>query len=153
MDADRESALTSHAGKERIASCGCGGLKAAISGEPSDIYVCSCEVCQQRSGGAFTYAAIFPEADVTVTGESRSWRRKAQSGRWIENSFCPTCGSQVFAHISDEIGINLGAFDAPDQFTPTYELWAIRREGWLPEFPGMRRYDRNRESEGRTEET
>jgi hypothetical protein len=27
----------------------------------------------------------------------------------------------------------------------------IRRETWLPEFPGMRHYDKDRESDGRTE--
>jgi hypothetical protein len=27
----------------------------------------------------------------------------------------------------------------------------IRREAWLPEFPGTRRYDRDRESDGRSE--
>lgn len=134
MDADRESALTSHAGKERIASCGCGGLKAAISGEPSDIYVCSCEVCQQRSGGAFTYAAIFPEADVTVTGESRSWRRKAQSGRWIENSFCPTCGIAVFFRsqgLPGMIGIAVGCLSDRDFPKPNRVFWASRRHRWL----------------------
>ena len=26
------------------------------------------------------------------------------------------------------------ALDAPDQLRPTYELWTVRREAWLPEF-------------------
>ena len=52
----------------------------------------------------------------------------------------------------DEIGVNLGSFDAPDQFTPTYELWAVRRESWLPPFPLRKRYERDREGEGRTED-
>ncbi len=36
---------------------------------------------------------------------------------------------------ADEIEVNLGALDAPDQLLPTYELWTIRRESWLPSFP------------------
>jgi hypothetical protein len=35
---------------------------------------------------------------------------------------------------------------------PTYELWTVRRESWLPPFPLKRRYDRNREAAGRFEE-
>ena len=52
----------------------------------------------------------------------------------------------------DEIEINLGSLDAPDQLTPTYELWTVRRESWLPPFPLARRYKRDREATGRTEE-
>ena len=47
--------------------------------------------------------------------------------------------------------VNLGALDAPDRFVPTYELWTIRREGWLPPFPVARHYERNREGTGREE--
>jgi hypothetical protein len=124
--------------------CLCGALRFVAKGQPYRVGICHCLDCRKSHGALFHASAIFPEDAVTVTGGWHSYQ---------DRSFCPTCGSQVFAHIGDEIGINLGAFDAPDQFTPTYELWTIRREGWLPEFPGMRRYDRDRESEGRTEET
>jgi hypothetical protein len=99
--------------------------------------------CRKSHGALFHGSAIFPEGAVTVTGAFATWG---------DRSFCPTCGSQVFAQIGDEIGLNLGSFDAPDQFRPTYELWTIRREGWLPDFPGLRPYSGNRESEGRSEE-
>jgi hypothetical protein len=42
--------------------------------------------------------------------------------------------------------------DAPDQLMPTYESWTIRRESWLPPFPLMKRYDRDREATGRFED-
>jgi len=35
--------------------------------------------------------------------------------------------------------VNLGTLDAPDQLTPTYESWIVRRESWLPPFPLTRR--------------
>jgi hypothetical protein len=34
---------------------------------------------------------------------------------------------------------------------PTYELWTVRREAWLPPFPLKRRYERDREATGRFE--
>ena len=52
----------------------------------------------------------------------------------------------------DEIEVSLGAFDAPDRFTPTYELWTVRREAWLPPFPLAHHYEHNREGEGRLED-
>jgi hypothetical protein len=47
--------------------------------------------------------------------------------------------------------VHLGSLDAPDQLTPTYELWTIRREAWLPPFPVARLYARDREVTGRSE--
>ena len=38
----------------------------------------------------------------------------------------------------------LGALDSPNQLVPTYELWTIRRESWLPSFPLAERYERDR---------
>jgi len=122
--------------------CLCGALRFVAAGQPYRVGICHCMDCRKNHGALFHASAIFPEAAVTLTG---TWTT------WGDRSFCPTCGSPVFAHIEDEIGLNLGVFDAPDQFRPTYELWTIRREGWLPEFAGIRSYTGNRESEGRTE--
>jgi len=66
--------------------------------------------------------------------------------------FCPVCGSPVYGQFGDEIGVNLGAFDTVDAFRPTYELWCVRRESWLPPFPVKHSYAGNREGEGRSED-
>ncbi len=66
--------------------------------------------------------------------------------------FCPHCGSPVFGRSADEIELNLGSLDAPDQFKPTYELWTIRRESWLPPFPNMKGYERDRDGSSRFED-
>jgi len=80
---------------------------------------------------------------VTIEGETVEY-----AGR----HFCPRCGSSVFGRSGDEVEVNLGSLDAPDQFAPTYELWTVRREAWLPPFPVKRLYDRDRESMGRSED-
>jgi len=79
---------------------------------------------------------------VTITGET---------GHYGNRHFCPRCGSPVFAIDGDEIIVNLGSLDAPGQFTPTYELWTIRREAWLPPFPVKRLYERDRDAADRIE--
>ena len=123
--------------------CLCGALRFTAIGAPYRVGLCHCLDCRKNHGALFHASAIFPETAVTLTG---TWQT------YGDRSFCPTCGSPVFAHIEDEIGINLGAFDATDQFRPTYELWTIRRESWLPEFTGMRHFDQNRESSTRSED-
>ena len=122
------------------ASCLCGALR--LTGQPYRVGICHCMDCRKSHGALFHASAIFPADAVTIQGESREY-----AGR----QFCPTCGSPVFGIFGDEIGINLGAFDAPDQFTPTYELWTIRRESWLPPFPLARHHERDRPTATRTE--
>ncbi len=123
--------------------CLCGALRFTAIGRPYRVGVCHCLDCRKNHGALFHASAIFPEAAVTITGEVRTFR---------DRSFCPVCGSPVHAHIGDEIGINLGALDDPSQFRPTYELWTIRREAWLPEFPWMRQFAGNRADAGRAED-
>jgi hypothetical protein len=119
---------------KRIAQCGCGALTAAVSGDPVTVYGCSCVACQRKSGSAFTYAAMFPSAAVTVTGERKRWRYTGDSGRWIENFFCPTCGVAVgflSEGMPDMTGISVGCFADPDFAPPLRLYWASRRHRWL----------------------
>jgi hypothetical protein len=122
--------------------CLCGAVRFTASGSPYRVGICHCLHCRKHHGALFHASAIFPEDAVTIEGETGDFK-----GR----HFCPRCGSSVFGLSGDEVEVNLGSLDAIDQFTPTYELWTIRREAWLPPFPGTRRYERNRNSTGRSE--
>ena len=123
--------------------CLCGDVRIRASGEPYRVGLCHCLDCRKHHGALFAATAIFPEDAVTVEGETRAYQ-----GR----HFCPRCGSSVFARSGDEIEVHLGALDAPNQLKPTYELWTVRRESWLPPFPLKTRYERDREGGGRSEE-
>ncbi|MCR5874758.1 GFA family protein [Phenylobacterium sp. J426] len=116
--------------------CLCGEVRLTATGQPNRVGICHCLDCRKHHGALFFAAAIFPEASVAIEGETRHWKNR---------HFCPRCGSSVFARYADEVEVHLGALDAPDQLTPTYENWTIRREGWLPPFPLARSYARDRE--------
>ena len=121
--------------------CLCGSVRLVASGEPYRVGLCHCLDCRKHHGALFYAAAIFPQEAVTVEGETRE-----HAGRF----FCPRCGSPLFARSGDEVEVNLGSLDAPDQFVPTYECWTIRRESFLPPFPLAKRYERDRDAEGRS---
>jgi hypothetical protein len=129
-----------HAARIRDASggCLCGDVRFLACGDPLRVGLCHCLDCRKHHGAAFHASAIFPSGAVTISGETRDFR-----GR----HFCSRCGSSIFSCTGDEIELHLGAFDAPNLFTPTYELWAIRRESWLPPFLAVRRHARNRDDD------
>jgi len=122
--------------------CLCGDVRFAAAGSPYRVGLCHCLDCRKHHGALFHASAIFPESAVTIDGKTSDY-----AGR----HFCPRCGSSVFSRTADEIEINLGSLDEIDQFIPTYELWKVRREAWLPEFPLARRYEQDRDSTGRFE--
>ncbi|HEV2516614.1 MAG TPA: GFA family protein [Devosia sp.] len=125
------------------ASCLCGNVRLTTAADPYRTGICHCLDCRKHSGSLFGVFAIFPADAMTIEGTTHEYR-----GR----HFCPRCGSSVFSVSDDEVEVHVGAFDAPDQSKPSYELWTIRREGWLPPFPLRHSYQRNREGGGRSED-
>ena len=123
--------------------CLCGNVRFVATGLPYRVGLCHCLDCRKHHGALFHACAIFPQDAVAIEGET---------GEYAGRFFCPRCGSPVFGRSADEIEVNLGSLDAPDQLKPTYELWTVRRESWLPAFPLARRYERNRHATSRSEE-
>ena len=123
--------------------CLCGAVRIVAMGQPHRVGICHCHDCRKHHGALFYAAAIFPAEAVTIEGET---------GAWDGRHFCPRCGSSVFARSGDEVEVHLGALDQPDRLVPSYETWTVRREAWLPRFPTAKRYLRDREGTGRTED-
>ncbi|PIE11244.1 MAG: aldehyde-activating protein [Rhodobacterales bacterium] len=111
--------------------CLCGDLVVAASGAPLRVGICHCDDCRRHHGAMFFAAAVFSATAVTIKGEPSCFEGRC---------FCPRCGSSVFARSGDEVELHLGALDDASQLTPDYELWTLRRATWLPPFPGMRCY-------------
>jgi hypothetical protein len=122
--------------------CQCGAVRIAVSGAPYRVGICHCLDCRKHHGAVFSTSAVFPVDAVTISGATAEYRSR---------HFCPTCGSSLFGRTGDEIEVNLGCLDAPNQLKPTYELWVIRREDWLPPFDVARRYQQDREGTSRSE--
>lgn len=119
-------------------SCLCGAVTLLARGAPDRVGLCHCRDCRKHHGALFHASAIFPAQTVTVQGDTHSYE-----GR----HFCPRCGSSVFSCSPGEVELHLGIFEEPEHLIPSYELWCIRRESWLPAFAGMRQYPRDRNNE------
>jgi hypothetical protein len=123
--------------KQRRGGCSCGRVRYTLSGEPLRVGLCHCTSCRQESGSMFTAFGVWPRSAFSSSGTFNTWQ-----GR----SFCPECGSRLFALRDDEAEIKLGTLeDAPTGFTPEYELWVWRRERWLHPLSGAEQHQRDRE--------
>jgi hypothetical protein len=118
-----------------IASCRCGQLRAAVTGEPVRVSVCHCLNCKKRSGSAFAVQARWPTKEVQIEGSSKTFVKAGDSGNPATFHFCPECGSDVFYEIDgkfdDLIAIPVGAFDDPYFARPSYSVWEERKHEWV----------------------
>lgn len=132
-----------HSDQDQTGGCLCGDVRFIARGRPYRVGLCHCMDCRRHHGALFHASAIYPDRAVEISGDLRSYAGRA---------FCPRCGSSVLARSGDEVEVSLGALDAPDRFTPTYELWTVRRESWLPPFPLPHHYDHDRPGPQRSED-
>src|SRR5689334_10729715 len=83
--------------KQWEGGCVCGAVRYACAGAPERVTVCHCRWCQRRTGSAFGTEVVFREENVSFSGiEPTRYRHVSdESGRWLDVSFCPRCGSNV----------------------------------------------------------
>jgi hypothetical protein len=130
--------------------CACGKVRVEARGEPYRVGICHCLTCRKLHAMPFSFYAVFPPEAVTITGNVDVFASSEPGRRY----FCPACGSPVWSHYSraDEMYVYPGSFDETGIWQPTYELWTIRREPWLPAFPSVvNRYEKDRPKWSRTE--
>ena len=122
--------------------CACGAVRYRTAGAPKRVSLCSCSWCRTRTGSAFGISVYFAEPEVTfVQGALQPWRRIADSGRWLEAEFCPTCGTTVtwtLEAFPDFRGLAGGTFDPPTfWYRPERWVYADSRPEWLQIPPGL----------------
>lgn len=124
---------------EHEAACQCGALSLHAERDPVTVLVCNCRACQRRSGSPFGAGLYFDKSAVTIEGEYRNWRRSSDSGLWLENHFCPTCGTNLFWSMERRptiYGVSYGCFRTPVPepgtaiFTEEAHEWVRFPEDW-----------------------
>lgn len=120
----------------RNASCRCGQIRIACTGEPIRVSVCHCRECKARSGSAFAAQVRFPAGQVRIEGEAnaRVWQYTGDSGNTADFFFCGTCGSGVWYRARpyhDAYAIPLGNFEPGHGVIPDYSVYEDRMEPWV----------------------
>ena len=77
--------------------CVCKKIRYSISGSPLRATICHCTWCQKRTGSAFGVELVFEKDQITFNSDSLSVYRQIsdKSGRWLDQHFCNTCGSNI----------------------------------------------------------
>ncbi len=126
--------------------CLCGAVRYEISAEPVIAGHCHCLDCRKASGAPHVSFAGFPDTAVKLTGVTKTYKTKGDSGMMSARGFCPECGSWITGHpesVPGIIAITIATLDDPEQIKPQMRFYDKRRISWdsvdlsLPAFPTM----------------
>jgi hypothetical protein len=130
--------------------CVCGAVRYAVRGLPERVSMCHCTWCQRRTGSAFGTEAVFKPENVTFTGSPmRVYRHHSdQSGRWLDQHFCATCGTHLgltMEAVPDIRSIPAGTFDDASWLDPARipfrHIFMRSDHGWAEVPEGMEKYE------------
>jgi len=125
--------------------CQCGGVRYRLEGEPVALAVCHCAECQRQSGSAFGMSLIVPkDAFRLLSGEPKTFSRKADSGRIVECAFCGTCGTRIYhapSYMADTLNIKPGTLDDTSWLAPSIHVWTQSKQPWVQIPEGVRCVD------------
>jgi hypothetical protein len=122
----------------REGGCLCGAVRFKTEGEPLNVRVCHCRICQKAMGSPFFARAQFDQRALTIDGETAGYR----SSEAIERVFCKACGTRLFARRINGtlVGVALATFDDRNAFAPTEHIWAAEKLDWVCIDDGLQRH-------------
>jgi hypothetical protein len=120
-------------------ACQCGAVTFETRGEPAAVLQCHCLNCQKSSGAGHVPFAVFPDAQLSIEGKTKSFAYKADSGATATSVFCPECGSSMFSTTTGFPGttaVRLGVMDDSSIFQPQIEVYMKRLRKWDHDLKG-----------------
>ena len=112
--------------------CHCGAVRYVCSEEPTTVANCHCGDCQQIAGSAFITSVLVPEGSVTVNGELKSYKVKADSGNGVTRNFCPICGTRIMVELDGGVvGVSYTTLDDSSWLEPAIEFYTSKAQPWI----------------------
>ena len=112
--------------------CHCGAVRYVCSEEPTTVVNCHCGDCQQIAGSAFITGVLVPEGSVTVNGEIKSYKVKADSGNGVARNFCPICGTRIMVELDGGVvGVSYTTLDDNSWLEPAIEFYTSKAQPWI----------------------
>lgn len=114
--------------------CLCGAIRYEVTEDPIVAMRCHCRDCQYVSGGEPADVVVVPSASVCIVrGNARRYWKNADSGVRVYRSFCPKCGTPLFAGIErhpEVVAIKIGSLDEPGRYPPGGHIWTASAQSW-----------------------
>jgi hypothetical protein len=118
--------------------CLCGAVRYVATGDPINVRVCHCRLCQKALGAAFNARALYLASAVEFTGRVAT----VNSSPELKRGFCPACGTTLFSARESlgVVGLTFGSLDNPDALRPAEHIWTSSKQAWVVLADGLPQY-------------
>ena len=127
--------------------CHCGHITYEAEIDPDKVLICHCTDCQTLSGSAYRTIAFAGESSFRLlSGAVKTYVKTAESGNKRAQTFCPECGSAIYAApVGDgpkTYGIRLGTARQRGQLRPSKQLWGRSACDWVDGLAAVPKVDK-----------
>ena len=122
--------------------CHCGHIAYEAKIDPDAVFLCHCTDCQTLTGSAFRVVVRVDEADFKLlSGAVKTYIKTAESGALRAQTFCPECGTAIYAtSVGDGpkfFGLRIATARQRDALPPKRHLWHRSAQPWLKDLGEM----------------
>ena len=116
-------------------NCFCGHVRYAATVNEKLVVVCHCESCQRHSATAYSVVVgIIDNSFSLQSGSLKSYESQSDSGSVRSRTFCPECGTRIYAETIGEgmsfVGLRVGTIDQRDMLKPHVQIWCRSAQSW-----------------------
>lgn len=116
--------------------CHCGFIAYEAEIDPERVLICHCTDCQTLSGSAFRTVVLTEESNFRLlSGTPSNYVKTAESGNKRLQTFCPRCGTPIYAtSVGDgpkTLGIRTGSIRQRAMLPPKAQFWVRSAQHWV----------------------
>lgn len=125
--------------------CHCGQVRYRLKRRPMFVNCCHCTDCQRQTGGAFAINAMIEAFEVEVlSGETRAFAMKTESGRLHDIHRCPDCGVALWSDYGRRgwlLFVRVSTIDRPHDIVPDAHIFTRSKLPWVGLPAGVPAFD------------
>ena len=129
--------------------CLCGYVKYQAQIDPERVAVCHCKDCQVHSASAYGVVAHIAGGFQLLSGELKTYVKEADSGTRRALTFCPECGTRIYAKTVGEgtgfWGLRVGTIRQRAELRPRFQVWCDSALPWSRDLDGLPSFPRQPE--------
>jgi len=115
--------------------CLCGHITYRAEIDPEMVAICHCTDCQTHSASAYGVVAAITGGFELLTGTMKTYEKIADSGTRRGLTFCPECGTRIYAKTVGEgmgfWGLRVGTITQRAELPPRLQVWCDSALPWV----------------------
>lgn len=114
--------------------CQCGAVRFRVEGALGTASICHCRMCQKAFGAFYAPLVTAPQGGLRWT---RGEPKRFQSSSHVKRGFCAEFGTPLTYEGPDGVALAIGAFDAPEEVTPTIQFGVEAKLPYVDALPAL----------------